>query len=71
MAKSIMYKYLIKHPGEEAAGIRSFTDIISIRVESGDPGGELQGEDSFAECMRQTLQEWYDGADVIFAAVLG
>ncbi|OPZ48255.1 MAG: hypothetical protein BWY95_00962 [Bacteroidetes bacterium ADurb.BinA104] len=59
-----VYKYSIDSPGESAAGIRSFTDEVMIIVDSGDPGGEETGEDSFAEHMRQALTEWYDGAKV-------
>lgn len=54
--------YEIYHPGEHAAGIVGFSDTIEITVESGDPGGE-PGE--FAEFMRYSLHEWYDGAGVI------
>lgn len=32
-------EYHIDHPGEPAAGIRPFTDLVVINVESGDPGG--------------------------------
>lgn len=48
-------------PGEMAAGLSSYTETVTIAVESGDPGGE-QGE--FAEHMRQALAEWFDGAGV-------
>lgn len=51
----------IYHPGEIDAGIHGYTDLVSIYVESGDPGGE-KGE--FAEFMKDALTEWFDGAGV-------
>ena len=54
-------KYEIENPGEYEAGIPGFTDTVTIKVSSGDPGGEA-GE--FADFMRQALSEWYDGAIV-------
>lgn len=58
------FKFFIDCPGELAAGINSYTDTITIMVESGDPGGDESGEDSFCEFMRSALAEWYDGARV-------
>lgn len=55
------YTYDIDMPWDESAGLRGFTDRITITVESGDPGGE---EGEFAEFMRESLAEWYDGAGV-------
>jgi hypothetical protein len=57
--KQVTFK--INHPGESGAGIRSFSDTITIEIESGDPGGDV-GE--FEEHLKQTLIEWYDGAKV-------
>ena len=59
MIKTLIYE--IDSPEELAAGIRGFSDRINIIVESGEPGGE-DGE--FAQHMRQSLIEWYDGASV-------
>lgn len=58
------YVYHIEHPGEYAAGIRAFTDTVTIAVDSGEPGGDEEGEYSFHEFMLQALKEWYDGAHV-------
>jgi len=54
-------KFWINSPSELAAGLHGFTDVISVVVHSGDPGGE-GGE--FEEHIRQALVEWYDGATV-------
>jgi len=43
------------------AGISSFSDIIVVDVESGDPGGE-PGE--FATLITEVLSEWFGGATV-------
>jgi hypothetical protein len=51
----------IRHPGELGAGIRGYSDTVKITVESGSPGGEAW---EFAEFMRQTVAEWFDGARV-------
>ena len=53
--------YLVEMPDDFSAGLRGFTDTLEITVESGDPGGD-PGE--FAEFMRQSLAEWFDGAGV-------
>lgn len=58
------YQYDIDVPGEIGAGIYGFTDKITIHVESGDPGGDVEGEHSFGEFMQQALREWYDGGGV-------
>ena len=50
----------VNNPGEYEAGILGYSDTVTVRVESGDPGGE-PGE--FAECMTQALIEWFDGAN--------
>ena len=54
-------KYTIIHNGEPAAGFLPFSDMVTIFVKSGDPGGE-DGE--FRDYMKQCLAEWYDGAKV-------
>jgi hypothetical protein len=53
--------YDIHHPGERSAGVNAFEDTVTIEIESGDPGGN-NGE--FAEHMRDSLKEWFDGAKV-------
>lgn len=60
--KPKLIKYNIYSPGESAAGISSFSDVLDICVLSGDPGGE-DGE--FEEFLRGCLSEWFDGAKVI------
>ena len=62
LAKTFVYE--IVHPGERAAGIDAFTDVVTITIESGEPGGE-PGE--FAQFMRDCLADWYDGARVTLA----
>jgi hypothetical protein len=60
-ANSQTWKFDVEHPGELAAGINSYSDIIKVTVESGNPGGE---ENEFAQFMLDALKEWYDGARV-------
>lgn len=54
-------KFQIVSPDELAAGIVGFSDLITVTVESGDPGGEPGEFESF---MIDCLREWYDGAKV-------
>ena len=50
----------IEHPGERAAGLRAYSEQVTVTVDSGDPGGVHE----FAEEMQQFLSEWFDGAAV-------
>jgi len=56
------YKFYIENPGEEAAGIHSYSERVEVSVDSGDPGG-YPGE--FQDYMKNSLAEWYDGATVV------
>lgn len=56
------WTYKIDHPGEPAAGAMSFSDTVTISVESGDPGGDATGEDSFQAHMMWALHQWYETA---------
>jgi len=58
------FTYFVDMPNELCAGLCGFTDEIKITVESGDPGGEADGEDSFKEFMLNALKEWYAGASI-------
>ena len=49
--------------GEPAAGLSAYTERVIVDVESGDPGGDVEGRD-FGEYMRDALAGWYDGAGV-------
>lgn len=60
-----VYKYEIDSPDELDAGLHGFRDEVTVIVDSGEPGGDPTGEDSFEEYMRQALIEWYDGAGVM------
>lgn len=55
------YRYSIEFPGDASAGLRSFSDRITVVVDSGDPGGE---EGEFVAFIKDALSEWYDGAYV-------
>jgi len=55
------YKYSIFQPDELDAGIRGFSDVITVTASSGDFGGD-DGE--FQKYMLQAIYEWYDGARV-------
>ena len=61
-----VYKYEIDSPDELDAGLHGFGDEVTVIVDSGEPGGDPTGEDSFEEYMRQALIEWFDGAKVVF-----
>lgn len=54
----------VSSPGEADAGMRPFTDTVRVSCESGDFGGEADGEFSFAEIFRSFVAEWYDGPAV-------
>lgn len=58
------FQFRIEHLGELGAGIRPFNDTVTITVDSGEPGGDGEGENSFQEHMREALAQWYDGAHV-------
>jgi len=58
---SKIYKFYVEFSGEPTAGLNSFTDIVSIEIDSGDPGG-VDGE--FDEYIRECISEWFDGAGV-------
>lgn len=60
---SVSYKYDVYDPGEYSAGIRSFHEVITVTLESGEPSENNEGE--FAEYVRQQLAEWYDASDVV------
>lgn len=55
------YKFTVVCPGEIGAGLRSYTEEVTISVESGDPGGD-PGE--FEAFLKDCLTEWFDGAGV-------
>lgn len=58
MSRVIVFDVCV--PGDYAAGIRGFSDTVTITVDSGDPGGE-PGE--FEAHIRQALVEWYESGD--------
>jgi hypothetical protein len=62
LSQELIITYQIDDPGEPAAGLNSFSDVVTVTVESGDPGGE-KGE--FVDAMRKFLLAWYDGAKVV------
>ena len=51
----------IQHPGELQAGLRAYSDTVTVTVDSGDDGA---GPEVFAEYMRKSLSQWFDGAAV-------
>ena len=61
-----VYKYESDSPDELDVGLHGFRDEVTVIVDSGEPGGDPTGEDSFEEYMRQALIEWYDGSKVVF-----
>jgi len=51
----------VEHPGELQAGLRAYSDTVTVTVDSGDPGGS---PDEFTEEMQKFLLGWFDGAAV-------
>jgi hypothetical protein len=51
----------VEHPGELQAGIRAYSDTVTVTVDSGNPGSS---PDEFQEHILQSLSEWFDGAAV-------
>jgi len=60
-ASQARYYYEVVAPGELGAGIRGFTDSVTVLLESGNPGGD---PGDFAGHIRSVLREWYDGAKI-------
>lgn len=56
------YVYRVDHPGEQSAGIASFTDTVIVLLESGDTGDDPS---DFTEHVRLALKNWHDGAKVL------
>lgn len=51
----------VEHPGELQAGLRAYSDRVTVTVDSGDPGGD-PGE--FETFIQESLSQWFDGAAV-------
>jgi hypothetical protein len=63
-----IYTFSIRHPGEPAAGLVSYTETVTIVVGSGDPGGDQDDKDdpdTFLGFMLSNLQQWYEGAKIV------
>jgi hypothetical protein len=63
--KEIKFKYYINHSGEKDAGIYPYSDIVTVEIDSGELGGEMQ-EEMFREAMEEFLEQWFDGAHVTY-----
>ena len=61
MSEQLKHEYLVVFEGDRAAGLHPFTEIVSISVDSGDPGGQ---DNEFRDYMRDCISEWYDCASV-------
>lgn len=59
MAKE--YKFDIYFPGDMSAGLWSYSDVVAVTVDSGNPGGE---EGEFEQWLVEFLGEWFDGATI-------
>lgn len=57
------YIFDIEFGRDNSAGLIAFHDRITIKVDSGDPGGE---EGEFESYMKVVLTEWFDVATVTF-----
>ena len=51
----------VEHPGELQAGLRAYSDRVTVTVDSGDPGGD-PGE--FETFIQESLSQWFDGAAI-------
>ena len=61
MNKPLEIVYDVYNSGEPDVGIDSYSDIVKVSVESGEPGSE---PNEFQEYMQKCLEEWFDGARV-------
>lgn len=55
------YNFEITHPGEMGAGIRPYTESVTVIV-GDDPGGD--DNNPFEKFMTESLMQWFDGAFV-------
>lgn len=55
-------EYYIVVPDELAAGIRGFTDEITIEIKNGSPDRETV--EAATEHFKQAIREWYDAGRV-------
>jgi hypothetical protein len=55
-------EYVVVVSSEHAAGIRGFTDEITIQIKDGSPDAETVL--AATEHFRQALKDWYDGGAV-------
>ena len=51
----------VEFPGERGAGLRAYSEQVTVTVDSGEPGGS---PDEFTEEMLKFLSGWFDGAAV-------
>jgi len=56
-----LFRIDVYFPGDLSAGMRAYSEAITIAVDSGDPRGDA-GE--FERHMMHALADWYDGAQV-------
>ena len=54
------FRFHICHPGESAAGIRPYTDTVTVSVES----GEVPDHEEFTDLIADALRQWFDGAGI-------
>lgn len=55
--KRLKLEFYVEQRAEPGAGLRGFSDEVTVTVASGDPGG-MPGE--FAEELRSFLSEWFE-----------
>lgn len=55
-------EYYVVVPEELAAGIRGFTDEITVEIINGSP--EIETVSAATEHFRQAISEWYDAGRV-------
>jgi len=58
-----MYIFSIDIPSEDDAGIMSGNDIVTVIVDSGNPGGDKVGEE-FKHHIQTALADWYESKKI-------
>jgi hypothetical protein len=62
MRRYMRLEYIVIVADEPGAGIRGFTDEVTITIKDASPDAETVRDAT--QFFRQSLQEWYDGAKV-------
>src|SRR6185312_3116786 len=61
MSTPLKLEFVATFAGERDTGLMPYTEVITLTIESGDPGGE---PNEFVGQFQDFLKEWFDGASV-------